>query len=117
MSPASTQTTAVTKQIEVIEFLSRELAMDKSKIWPSSRLRQDLRVDGADAMQLIEAFSVAFEVDTDDFRFTDYFAPAAMGRLYALDLRKRAAAQDFDRTKPHPRSTPEKAVMTNLTYS
>ena len=73
MSPASTQTTAVTKQVEVIEFLSRELAMDKSKIWPSSRLRQDLRVDGADAMQLIEAFSVAFEVDTDDFRFTDYF--------------------------------------------
>lgn len=80
------QKTSTAIQIEVIEFLSRELAMDKSKIWPSSRLRQDLRVDGADAMQLIEAFAVAFEVDTDDFRFTDYFGETPQPQWIAFTL-------------------------------
>ena len=86
MSPASTQTTAVTTQIEVIEFLSRELAMDKSKIWPSSRLRQDLKVDGADAMQLVAAFSVTFDVDTEDFRFTDNFGEKPQPQWVAFVL-------------------------------
>ena len=86
MSPASTQTTAVTTQIEVIEFLSRELAMDKSKIWPSSRLRQDLKVDGADAMQLVAAFSVTFDVDTEDFRVTDYFGEKPQPQWVAFVL-------------------------------
>jgi hypothetical protein len=50
-----------------------ELGIPKHHINIHSRLSQDLDVDPASALILLEAFSVTFEIDIDDFRINDYF--------------------------------------------
>lgn len=64
---------------KVMTFLSRELSVGKTNITPSTRLRQDLGLDGEDAEYLLEAFSLHFDVNIDSFRFNDYFGPEAGG--------------------------------------
>lgn len=59
----------------VIAFLSNELAVPPEKIGMLTRLRQDLKINGVDAANLIEAFALTFDVDNDTFRVNDYFTP------------------------------------------
>ncbi len=60
---------------KIIAFLARELAVPAEKIGMLTRLREDLRLDGVDAANLIEAYSLIFDVDIEAFRANDYFAP------------------------------------------
>lgn len=62
---------------EVISFLARELDVPQAQIKPSSRLRQDLGLDGEDAEYLLEAFGLRFDLDLSGFRVNDYFAADA----------------------------------------
>lgn len=62
---------------EVISFLARELDVPEAHMTPSSRLRQDLGLDGEDAEYLFEAFSLHFDLDLSGFRVNDYFAADA----------------------------------------
>ncbi len=58
---------------KIIDFLSTELAQPPEKIHLRTRLRQDLGINGADAADILEAFSLTFDADIDDFRINDYF--------------------------------------------
>lgn len=57
----------------VVAFLSGELAVPPERIGMLTRLRQDLKMDGVDAANLIETFALTFDVDIDAFRVNDYF--------------------------------------------
>jgi len=63
----------------VVAFLSNELAIPASDIKMLTRLRQDLKLNGVDAANMIEAFGLTFDVNVDAFRANDYFAPEEGG--------------------------------------
>lgn len=60
---------------KVRTFLANELALPPDQINLTSRLRQDLKMQGGDAADIIEAFSLTFDVDITYFRANDYFGP------------------------------------------
>ena len=62
---------------QIIIFLSKELSLDPGNLSPQKKIRQDLGVDGGDALELLEAFSTEFGVEFDTFRINDYFGPEA----------------------------------------
>lgn len=57
----------------MLAFLAEELdaPLDKLSIW--TRLREDLKLDGDAANELIVNYAYAFHVDIDAFRVNDYF--------------------------------------------
>ncbi len=60
-------------ELDVVAFLADALEMERSQITIWTRVRQDLKLDGDDAADLLANYSYAFHVDTDTFRFNDYF--------------------------------------------
>ena len=57
----------------VVNFLSEELGIPVEEINLTSKLRQDLKVDGEKAVDLLELFSLTHDVNIDSFRVNDYF--------------------------------------------
>jgi len=62
---------------ELIEFISAELHVAPDQLLPSTRLCEDLGVDGADGADLIESFGRAFGVDLSRFEPALHFGPEA----------------------------------------
>jgi len=60
---------------DVVAFLEREARSGKVDL--GMDLRQDLGIDGDDAEELLQRFCVAFEVDAQDFQFSEHFGPEA----------------------------------------
>lgn len=58
---------------KIIDFLSRELCVKKESLSLHSRIFHDLGVDGADGIDLINAYSEKFNVDIGDFPYSEYF--------------------------------------------
>lgn len=58
---------------KVIAFFSNELAVPPEGINMTSRLRQDLKMNGIDAVNILEAYALTFDVDIGNFRTNDYF--------------------------------------------
>lgn len=61
---------------DVIAFLAGQLGEKGGGITIWTRIRQDLKLDGDDAAELIANYAYAFHVDIDAFRFGDYFSTA-----------------------------------------
>lgn len=61
----------------VITWLSSYLGIRSSKIKATSRICEDLGVDGDDASELLDAYAKAFGVDCRNFRSARYFGPEA----------------------------------------
>ena len=59
----------------VIAFLARVTGADGAEITGSTRLIQDLGVDGADADELIRDFSDEFKVSLAGYRHEEFFGP------------------------------------------
>ena len=59
----------------VAEFLARELHVKSGRLESGTRLRQDLNVDGADAIELLDKFAEEFDVDMSGCDLTQYFGP------------------------------------------
>ena len=69
---------------KIITFLSEELEIPAEKINLTSRLRQDLGLEGDSAADLLEAYSLLYDVEIDAFRINDYFgAPSELNPLLA----------------------------------
>lgn len=68
-----------TKAHKVRAFIANELAVPPESVNLTSRLRQDLKIDGADAADILEAFALSFDVDDSAFRANDYFGTGAGG--------------------------------------
>src|SRR5262245_24136011 len=62
---------------ELIEFVSTELRVAQARLLPTTRLHQDLGVDGADGIELMESFGRRFAVDLSAFDSDRYFGPEA----------------------------------------
>ena len=59
----------------VTEFLSRELGVPQDDLTPTTTLREELRVDGTDAVDLMFAFGQDFGVDMSSCDLRRYFGP------------------------------------------
>ncbi|PJB73178.1 MAG: hypothetical protein CO093_01230 [Alphaproteobacteria bacterium CG_4_9_14_3_um_filter_47_13] len=59
-------------------FLAEELAIPPETINLTARLRQDLKLDGTEAAELLELFSLVFDIDISGFRINDYFSEGTM---------------------------------------
>ncbi|NTX31272.1 DUF1493 family protein [Burkholderia pyrrocinia] len=57
------------------EELGRPLFGGELRIDPSSRLEEDLRVTGIDAIEFIDKWAETFGVHADDFPYRRYFGP------------------------------------------
>src|SRR5688572_18627454 len=62
---------------DLIDFISSELRIAPDRLLPTTRLVQDLGVDGADGSELIESFGRRFRVDLSTFESKRYFGPEA----------------------------------------
>lgn len=59
----------------VAAFLGMELHVKTCDLHSETRLKQDLRVDGADAVDLLEKFAEEFEVDMSACDLSRHFGP------------------------------------------
>lgn len=50
----------------------------------STRLYQDLKIDGDDAFELLKDFSSKYNVDMSDFKFNEYFSPEGIDIIGAI---------------------------------
>ena len=58
---------------DVLAFLAEELGLEREKLSIWTRLREDLKLDGDAANELIVNYAYAFHVDIEGFRVNDYF--------------------------------------------
>ncbi len=103
----------------ISDLLAEKCGRQSSEITATSKLLQDLGLDGDDAAELMKAFADQFKVDMRDFKFMQYFRsepnlfsilrlPSARAReLYGkipitvLDMAKAAEAHRW--IPPHTR--------------
>lgn len=65
-------------QIEdVLKFVADYCSIELDELTPSSSLFSDLRIDGDDAGEFMQAFSNQFGVDISEFNFSRYFGSEA----------------------------------------
>ena len=62
---------------EVVAFVARSIGVDTGQVTLSSRLAQDLGLDGDDAAEFMDEFKSHFAVDLSAFEFRRYFGPEA----------------------------------------
>ena len=63
----------------LVTFLSEELSVPSSRISATTRLLQDLGVDGDDGVELIQSYGLRFGVDLFGFEPARHFSPEAGG--------------------------------------
>ncbi len=68
--------------LKVRDFVADYLGERKERLTENSRLLQDLGVDGADAVELLESFSEKFGVDMAHFPLSEHFGPEAGFNLF-----------------------------------
>jgi Protein of unknown function (DUF1493) len=64
---------------EVKQFVASELRLPIEQLTLTTRIQNDLYVDGADGWELMEAFWKRFGVDPGDYRDDLHFGPEAGG--------------------------------------
>ena len=67
---------------EVINLVADQTGVSPSRITASTRIGEDLGVDGDDASDLLKAFASHFHVDLDRFEFSRHFGPEAGGNPF-----------------------------------
>ena len=73
---------------EVIVLVAEQTGVSPSRITATTRIGEDLGVDGDDASDLLTAFASRFHVDLAGFQFARHFGPeAGWSPLYALYCR------------------------------
>jgi len=75
------------------QFIQKEFGIKEGRIQLQSRIEEDLRITGSDAVDLIVSFGEKFKVDVSNFMAADYFEPEGMNYLL-------------------PRTIPNKKVLT-----
>ena len=63
----------------LVTFLRKELRLPSSPLSATTRLLQDLGVDGDDGVELIQRFGQRFDVDLSEFQPSRHFGPEAGG--------------------------------------
>ena len=73
---------------EVMEMLAQERGLPRNKIEPSSRLLQDLRIDGDDAVDFFISLQDRFGTDLSALqeRWSEHFGPEGFSCLNGLVL-------------------------------
>ena len=78
--------------LKLILFLSEQTLVKASKITESTRIGEDLGVDGDDAVELLLEYSRIFKVDLSEFKYDEYFGPEGCNPflipVYLLGMRK-----------------------------
>ncbi len=70
---------------EVIQFVSQSLEVSMDRVDARTRLREDLGLDGYDAIKFFKDFSKKFEVDSSKMDFPKHFGPGAdLNPLWSL---------------------------------
>ena len=72
------------KSNDVVKFIADFIGVKANKISSESRIYEDLKVDGDDAIELIFEFAKHFEVDMEGFEPKKYFAPEGIDLIGAL---------------------------------
>jgi len=62
---------------EVADFVAEQLSFNRDRLRPWTRLGHDLRVDGDDGAEFMQAFAQRFGVDLSAFRCERHFGPEA----------------------------------------
>lgn len=75
--PAEGTTTPVDLEARVRAFVAKETGVGEARVSGSTRLVQDLRIDGTDGVELIDAFADTFWVNMTGFDYSDFFGPEA----------------------------------------
>jgi len=62
---------------DVLKFVADYCSLDVDDLRPATSLFADLRIDGDDAAEFMQAFSNRFGVDISEFNFSRYFGSEA----------------------------------------
>ena len=84
--------------LKVRAFVAQHWKVKREKLSETTRLAQDLGLDGDDAAEFMEKFSETFNVDLTSFDFSRYFGPEAgfnpFYSLYLLLFNRKKLRQD-----------------------
>ncbi len=69
---------------DLYEFISSEVGINRKKLLPSTKLREDIGLDADDAFELLQKFSERYDVDMSNFNFSTYFSKEGTELLFAL---------------------------------
>ena len=68
----------------IVEFVARERCVDASQLQSTTKLRQDLGLNGTDATEFLIKFGEEFRVDLSRCDLTVYFAPEGWDPIRGL---------------------------------
>lgn len=60
---------------KIKRLIRKSLGKNTTILSVSTRLYEDLKIDGDDAFELLKAFESEFDVDMTNFGYNNYFAP------------------------------------------
>lgn len=69
---------------QVMDFVAKEVPVNRTKISPSTTLFGDLGIDGDDALEFLQAYAEHFGVNIEGLKFTDHFGPEGFEMLRFL---------------------------------
>ena len=81
---------------KITKLVSNEVGVRESKLTRTTRLYEDLKIDGDDAFELLKSFEQEFQVDMKNFDFNSYFAPEGIDLLGVLGnlFKKKTSSKD-----------------------
>jgi acyl carrier protein len=68
----------------ITKWIQKETGVNKSSLKSSTRIYEDLRMDGEDAFELLKSFEHEFKLDMQNFDFNQYFAPEGIDLIGAI---------------------------------
>ncbi len=66
---------------EIKSIIHDQIGNSRSEINRSTRIFEDLRIDGDDAFELLDAFRKKFNVDMSGFNINEYFGPEGLDSI------------------------------------
>lgn len=85
---------------EVFELIASKTGCKIDKLTLDSRINQDLGVDGADAIELMDAIQEKFHVDMADLAFSRHFGPEGFDLIYLIRWLLSAKFRQANRLLP-----------------
>lgn len=74
---------------EISDFIVKTVGCDISEISEETRLRKDLGVAGQDGVELMDKFFTQFEIEVEEFNYSNYFEGEGFGILDLLRFRRK----------------------------
>jgi acyl carrier protein len=69
---------------DISVLINKHTGLKNTQFERSTRLYEDLKIDGDDAFELLKEFEKQYKIDMRDFKFNEYFSPEGIDVIGAI---------------------------------